>query len=445
MYRATVRRGRVGTLYGSRLEKLESTNVKDVTNKFRSTFKKDTLFQWQRRYPNSRSPLRNFYSFVELDYRSPSREPQKTAFPNYGTTEQQIPEEVRDLMELMLYGGPQGGRGEAAGQASATGWDPFTAPYGSLSPWTFFSAFRTLQAIWGHLNSGKPIRWRFLLRASTRYRSLIPCCCGTDRPPVISNYHTLYLELRFLRSLWPRGEVDTMLIDAYSHGCLQMTTYRSLAQPLYQAYSSLRHGFRRLGNINSTEYRELRSYLEGSCHSTHNLQIKLKEIYSVFVKTGAPNPYRDWIDSNPSRNVNSLDRLLLWHGTSLDSVMGILDVGLQVRRKGARFTGTMYGNAIYLADTSSKSAGFCKHTNFKDSDSVLLLCEADAGEDRMLNYISNANGHQDAKSLGVRCIQGMGRSSPASWKRADWEMPGEPKQGTVWLVSAGPLGCLRRL
>jgi poly [ADP-ribose] polymerase len=250
----------------------------------------------------------------------------------------------------------------------------------------------------------------------------------------------LYLELRFLQSLWPQGEIDTMLIDAYSHGCLQMIAYRSLAQPLYQAYSSLRHGFRRLSNLNSTEYRELKMYLERSCHPSHSVQIKLQEIYSVFVKTGAPNPYRDWIDSNPGRDINKQDRLLLWHGTSLDSVMGILDVGLQIRRNGARFTGTMYGNAIYLADTSSKSAGFCKHGNFKDTDSVLLLCEADAGENRIRNYMSNANGHQDSRSKGARCIQGMGRSSPGGWKKAGWEMPGEPRKGTVWLVSAGPLG-----
>ncbi|KAH7007851.1 uncharacterized protein B0I36DRAFT_204745, partial [Microdochium trichocladiopsis] len=70
------------------------------------------------------------------------------------------------------------------------------------------------------------------------------------------------------------------------------------------------------------------------------------------------------------------ERLLLWHGTRLSSLHGILDVGLQIRRRGVLYTGTMFGEGIYLADSSSKSAGYCRtRGSTGDGDAVLLLCE----------------------------------------------------------------------
>jgi hypothetical protein len=94
------------------------------------------------------------------------------------------------------------------------------------------------------------------------------------------------------------------------------------------------------------EFRGLKSYLEKSCQPAHDLRLELREIYRVFVKANLPNPYRDWIEAKEVHEICNEDRLLLWHGTPLDSLLGVLDLGLQIRRRGASWTGTMFGNGI---------------------------------------------------------------------------------------------------
>lgn len=225
----------------------------------------------------------------------------------------------------------------------------------------------------------------------------MPFCAGDDPlPPVISSYHALFLELKFLYCLWPRQEIANMMTEMYHRGFLQLGSYKTLAQPLYQTYSSLRHGFRRLTDASTLEFQQLKSNLENSCHRIHFLTLELQEIYRSFLKANLPNPYSDWIETKQYNDSCGRMRLLLWHGTPLDSLLGILDLGLQIRRLGASWTGTMFSNGIYLADASSKSASFCKHASW-EGQGVLLLCEANVGADRIRTQTSMYDGHEVIK------------------------------------------------
>jgi poly [ADP-ribose] polymerase len=412
---------------------MESTSLKLVAAKFRKIFRDKTALLWNRRYERP-LPLDGNFMFVELDYRGTVARPKE--LPNYTVVDAKVKEEVRDLMEDMLYCGPvrkrNGSENPDGSENPGTlrSWSAFSAPYEQLSPWTIFSAFKTLERIWKHLESGRPIHWKAILRASSQYRSQIPFCAEHDRTPVISSYHAIFLELKFLHSLWPRQEIASMLTEIHRRGSLQFNAYKTLAQPLYQAYSSLRHGFRRLTDTSTLEFRELKNYLENSCHRTHYLTLALQEIYRVFVKANLPNPYRDWIEAKKGDEICDEERLLLWHGTPLDSLLGILDLGLQIRRRGAIWTGTMFGNGIYLADASSKSAGFCKHRLW-DGEAVLLLCEADVGTSRIRSGKSIDNGHDVIERSGGlhRCIEGLGRVGPVKWKEVGWENGGLPRTG----------------
>jgi poly [ADP-ribose] polymerase len=394
--------------------------------RFRKVFREVTGLAWDQRY-RSPSIREGTYEFVELDYRGTAIRPK--SLPDYAKVDAKVKEEIRDLMEVILYGGSV--RSRNRGDSGTPGsWWPFSAPYEQLSAWTIFSAFKTLERIWKYLESGSAIYWKAILRASSRYRSHIPTCTDDDRPPVLSSYHAIFLELKFLHSLWPRQEIGSMIADIYRQGCLQLDAYKALAHPLYQGYSSLRHGFRRLTDTSTVEFRELKNYLENSCHPMHRLTLKLQDIYRVFIKSNLPNPYRDWIEANQNRDVWGANRLLLWHGTPLDSLLGILDLGLQIRRRGANFTGAMFGNGIYLADASSKSAAFCRH-ELCDGEAVLLLCEANVGVERMRSRVSMRNGHDDIEQSGgrYRCIVGLGKIGPAKWKKVEWEMGGLPCRG----------------
>ncbi|ERF68475.1 hypothetical protein EPUS_05614 [Endocarpon pusillum Z07020] len=418
-YTLLIREGRIG-LQGIGRQEIVSTDVRVVMSRFRKIFRDNTGLVWTNRYEPPRLMDEKFV-FVELEYRGTVARPKE--FPNYAMLDVKVNEEVRNLMEDMLYGGPvrQCNGGENPGTSS---FSAFSAPYEQLSPWTIFLAFKTLERIWKHLEPGRPIRWKLVLRESSRYRSQIPFCAEYDRPPVISSYHAIFLELKFLHSLWPRQDIANSMIEIHRRGSLQLNAYKALAQPLYQAYSSLRHGFRRLTDTSTSEFRELKNYLENSCHHKHYLTMELKEIYRLFVKTNLPNPYRTRIEAKQGIDVCDEERLLLWHGTPLDSLLGILDLGLQIRRRGSSWTGTMFGNGIYLADASSKSAGFCKHRLW-NGEAVLLLCEADVGLPRIRSQHSMYNGHDVIQRSGGlhRCIEGLGKVGPMKWKRPDTTVP----------------------
>lgn len=417
------REGRIG-LEGVFWQDIESTNLKCVAARFRRIFRDKTGLVWNRRYETPVPGDGNFM-FVELDYRGTVARPKE--LPNYAMVDAKVKEEVRDLMEDMLYGGPVQKRNGSENPGTSRSWSAFSAPYEQLSPWTIFSAFKTLKGIWKHLEAGRPIYWKAILRASSRYRSQIPFCVEHDRAPVISSYHAIFLELKFLHSFWPRQDIASMLTEIHRRGSLQLNAYKTLAQPLYQAYSSLRHGFRRLTDTSTLEFRELKNYLENSYHHRHYGTLELQEIYRVFVKANLQNPYRKWIEAKQGHDVCGEERLLLWHGTPLDSLLGILDLGLQIRRRGASWTGTMFGNGIYLADVSSKSAGYCRHQSW-DGEAVLLLCEADVGAPRIRSPTSIDNGHDVIERSGGRhrCIEGLGRVGPVKWKEVGWEMGGLP-------------------
>ena len=159
------------------------------------------------------------------------------------------------------------------------------------------------------------------------------------------------------------------------------------------------------------------------------------------MKANLPNPYRDWIEAKQGHDSCGEERLLLWHGTPLDSLLGILDLGLQIRRRGASWTGTMFGNGIYLADVSSKSAGYCNHRLW-DGETVLLLCEADIGKTRIRSQRSIDNGHVVIERSGGlrRCIEGLGRFGPVKWKDVGWEMGGLPCTGRGMVLMVCRLG-----
>jgi len=431
-YSLLVREGRVG-LQGVGTCVVKSSDRRAVTAKFRQLFRNATGLLWDRRY--DLSPIRELsFTFVGLDYHGTIARPKE--LPNYAMVDAKVKEEVRDLMELILYGGYAPKRNDGEDVSVRGSWSEFSAPYEQLSPWTIFSAFKTLEYIWKYLESGRVIQWKTILRASSQYYSHIPTCIH-GRIPVLSSYHAIFLELKFLHSLWPRQEMAKMLAEIYRRGSLQLNAFKTLAQPLYQGYSSLRHGFRRLMDPRTVEFRELKYYLENSCQSTHRLDLELQDIYRVFVKANLPNPYHDWIKSKRGNDPCGEERFLLWHGTPPDSLLGILDLGLQIRRRGANLTGSMFGNGIYLADAASKSAGYCRHELW-DGEAVLLLCEADVGAKRVFSRRSMNDGHDVIEKSGGRhrCIEGLGRTAPAKWKEVEWDMGGRlcTGEGSVFMV-----------
>ena len=86
-------------------------------------------------------------------------------------------------------------------------------------------------------------------------------------------------------------------------------------------------------------------------HSEWSLSIR--HIYSVD-RQGSLARFNPWQRLH--------NRKLLWHGSRVSNMMGILSEGLRIAPPEAPTTGYMFGKGLYFADMVSKSAQYCRAT-----------------------------------------------------------------------------------
>ncbi|KAI9918916.1 hypothetical protein PsorP6_011479 [Peronosclerospora sorghi] len=98
---------------------------------------------------------------------------------------------------------------------------------------------------------------------------------------------------------------------------------------------------------------------------------------------------------------------LLWHGSRLSNIVGILSKGLRVAPPEAPNNGYMFGKGIYFADSVSKSANYC-WTTPQHPKGVLLLAEVALGtpyhareaEDLTYTTLKQAKGCDSTHGVG---------------------------------------------
>ncbi|TYZ66323.1 hypothetical protein PybrP1_002804, partial [[Pythium] brassicae (nom. inval.)] len=101
---------------------------------------------------------------------------------------------------------------------------------------------------------------------------------------------------------------------------------------------------------------------------------------------------------------------LLWHGSRLSNVVGILSQGLRVAPPEAPKNGYMFGKGIYFADSVSKSAHYC-WTSPDRPRAVLLLAEVALGK----SYEAPRAEYLDFAAINARgcaSTKGVGRMAP---------------------------------
>jgi len=107
-------------------------------------------------------------------------------------------------------------------------------------------------------------------------------------------------------------------------------------------------------------------------------------------------------------------RMLLWHGTTLSGIQGILKNGFALPNLPSN--NLMYGSGIYFADRFSKSAQYCDENKkcrpARGTRGYMLLCDVSLGK-RYKAYKSK-NGVKSAPP-GFDSYKGQGRNRP-DWK-----------------------------
>jgi poly [ADP-ribose] polymerase 2/3/4 len=153
---------------------------------------------------------------------------------------------------------------------------------------------------------------------------------------------------------------------------------------------------------NTVEFKELAAYLNAtkSVHHSHH-QYEVDSIFRIERKGEFER-----FEKSQFAKIKS-DRRLLWHGSRATNFGGILSQGLRIAPPEAPVSGYMFGKGIYLADMSSKSAGYCYPYN-SGGHALLLLCEAELGNPmRELTHASSTAG-EDAIANGSWSTWGKG-------------------------------------
>lgn len=159
-------------------------------------------------------------------------------------------------------------------------------------------------------------------------------------------------------------------------------------------------------------------------------------------------------ETSPYAKVKS-NRRLLWHGSRCTNFGGILSQGLRIAPPEAPVSGYMFGKVsesrspslsphpmedgskieawtklltqisfkgIYLADMSSKSAGYTCYGS-SDDNGLLLLCEAELGDPMQELTQARYNAGETAKQGGMISTMGQGTTAPEKWVDASIAHP----------------------
>src|SRR3990167_925735 len=132
--------------------------------------------------------------------------------------------------------------------------------------------------------------------------------------------------------------------------------------------------------IDSDEFKILKLYMNNG--GKKELITFLKNIYAV----ERPNE-RDNIKKWEKHG----NKMLLWHGTKPENVVGILQTGFRIAPADTNHSGAMFGNGVYFADMIEKAWQYSSHwrTKYMTKYRYLLLCEVALGKSKQVYSSEN--------------------------------------------------------
>lgn len=413
-FKTWTRWGRVGE--GGQKALLGDGSFADAVKHFEKKFKDKSGLRWEDRTEN---PKPGKYAFIERSYESDSDEEsddEDAAMKGEnGDVKMEDDEEtkvpkctlakpVESLMDMIFN--------DSFFQATMTAlnYDANKLPLGKLSKATILRGFAQLKELAAIINDPDTAATDYgpnlastMEQLSNTYYSLIPHDFGRNRPPIIRDQISLKKEVELLESLSDmKVAADLMKVDR-------------------KAPTSIHPADRRFNGLNldeltplkptSKEYKLLSSYLCGTVGSTHSYNYDIIDIFRVQRQGEAMRFNTSKFADIPS------DRRLLWHGSRCTNFGGILSQGLRIAPPEAPVSGYMFGKGIYLADISSKSAGYCS-SYCSNNEGLLLLCEAELGNPIQELRNSSYNAGESAKAAGMYSTKGMGSMAPKKWMDA---------------------------
>ncbi|KAF2279988.1 PARP-domain-containing protein [Westerdykella ornata] len=404
-YKTWTRWGRVGERGQSAV--LGDGSLHDAISHFHKKFQSKSGLKWEAR---GEKPKPGKYAYIERSYNPDSDDDEDSAKPASNAPAKRdqvqctlaIP--VQNLMALIFN------QQYFAQTMSALNYDADKLPLGKLSKATINRGFQALKDLAALLNDHNLAHTEYGLpvpdaieHLSNSYYSLIPHAFGRNRPPIIQSHDLIKREIELLESLGDMKEAAALMKSTLKDD--------SGIHPLDRQYQGLGMDEMEVVEPTSTEFAELFAYLNDSKGATHHVKYQVQDIFRIKRKGEFER-----FEKNVLTNIAS-NRRLLWHGSRVTNFGGILGQGLRIAPPEAPVSGYMFGKGIYLADMSSKSAGYCCSYN-SGGTALILLCEAELGDPMQELTQASYNAGEDAKKKGLLSTMGKGRTGPSQWKDA---------------------------
>ncbi|KAI1764021.1 PARP-domain-containing protein [Hypoxylon sp. FL1150] len=375
---------------------------------FNDKFKSKTGYSWSDR---TGPPKRGKYAFIERSYEPDSDDDDgqdKNAVIKDEPREEpesKLSKPIQELMQLIFN------QQYFAATMADLNYDAAKLPLGKLSKSTITRGYEALKDLSALIDNPSLASTQYGTnypeaseQLSNLYFTLIPHAFGRNHPPVIRSLDLVKREIELLESLG--GMKDASLV--------MKTEQLEMMNMLDRQFRGL--GMEEMTPLSkrSKEYTQLEDYLMETRGATHTANYQVSQIFRI-ERQGEKERF-EAVHGAPR------DRRLLWHGSRCTNFGGILSQGLRIAPPEAPASGYMFGKGIYLADMSSKSAGYCCPYN-SNGHALLLLCEAELGDpiQELTNALYNAG--ETAKARGMLSTWGQGQTGPSQWKDGECVHP----------------------
>ncbi|KAK0609522.1 poly-ribose polymerase-like protein [Bombardia bombarda] len=413
-YRTWTRWGRVGERGQTAVAGQGSLPV--AMKQFEKKFKDKSGLSWDQRGEN---PKPGKYAFVERNYSADSDEEEEEDEEKKDTKGKKVSDwqppkctlhpAVQKFLQLIFN------QRFFAETMSALNYDVNKLPLGKLSKATITRGFQALKDLSALIDDQSLAMSKYscsfptaVENLSNSFYSLIPHAFGRNRPPIMQDQQMLKREIELLESLSDMKDAALIMkLDKVGNDDVH---------PLDKQYEGLKLNEMTPLDPSTAEYTNLKDYLVETRGYTHGVNYDVEAIFRI-QREGE----KERFDSSPFGKIGQ-NRRLLWHGSRSTNFGGILSQGLRIAPPEAPVSGYMFGKGIYLADMSSKSAGYC-FSSSSGGNALLLLCEAELG-DPMQNLVhASYNAGEDAKAKGMIATFGQGTTGPSKWKDAECVHP----------------------
>lgn len=267
-------------------------------------------------------------------------------------------------------------------------------PLGKISQKQIDCAYDVLNKINNNLNNPK-----VLPELSSEFYMLIPMATGRKMPPLIDNKDLIGKNVNLL------NELSQMVYGSASVVKMKKT---NVMRNLFNLYQNLETEFIPLDTTDAM-YTVLSDYLYNSKAPTHHFKFSITNMFEINrpKERAAYEAY-----SNKIKN-----KTLLFHGTRVSNMIGILKNGLVVdpSKLGINVcvTGKMFGMGLYFANSCSKSINYCDYGS-SDNTACLFVSEVALGKKLKKD---NADSSLTAAKMpkGYNSTWGLGNSTFAEY------------------------------